>query len=307
MASTANYLDPRVLSDLQGLTLRTRHIVDGFMSGTHRSANRGSSTEYSHHRPYVPGDDLRHVDWKAFGRTDRFYVKQFMDETNLACTFLLDASNSMQYQGPHSPLSKLEYAGCLVSSLAWLVRSQGDAIGLSIFLDAQGIDIPAAANDQQLAEIIQAMESVHGFGDVDMAVSIRKWALRTNRRQLVVIVSDLFSDETVLRNSLTDLRQFGHEVIVFRICDRDEIEFPFHRYTEFQTMESGDNLALDAGIFRDGYLSKFRQFQSRLQKICLQSEIDLVPLVSDESLGPALGNFLAMRSRPESSRPDTNV
>ena len=201
MASTKNYLDPRILADLNGLVLRTRHIVDGWLAGTHHNLDPGTSTEYSQHRPYVPGDDLRHIDWKAYGRTDRIYVKQFLDETNLACTFVLDASASMQYRGPGSPLSKLEYAGCLVGSLAWLLNEQGDGTGLFVCggsgsgtsHGARRISyphLPPAATQFQLTQLIQQIEATKPSGDSDIGNGLREWGMRTQRRQLLVVVSD---------------------------------------------------------------------------------------------------------------------
>ena len=296
MASTINYLDPRVLAELQGLALRTRHVVEGFLAGAHRNAHAGSSAEYSQHRAYVPGDDLRQVDWKAFGRTDRLYVKQFMDETNLACTFLLDASASMGYRGQRAPWSKFEYASCLVATLAWLLREQGDAVGLEICHGTTRTSIPAAASEMQLPEMIQAMEQAVAVEDADQGRVIEDWAMKIYRPHLVVIASDLFGDESLLEKSLIHLRQFGHEVMVFQICDRDEVEFPFDRLTEFSGLEFDDELTLDAELFRDGYLREFRAFQDRMRRRCDKSAMDYVPLVTDQPLGETLGRFLTARN-----------
>ena len=311
MASTKNYLDPRILADLNGLVLRTRHIVDGWLAGTHHNLDPGTSTEYSQHRPYVPGDDLRHIDWKAYGRTDRIYVKQFLDETNLACTFVLDASASMQYRGPGSPLSKLEYAGCLVGSLAWLLNEQGDGTGLFVCGGSgSGTShgsrrisyphLPPAATQFQLTQLIQQIEATKPSGDSDIGNGLREWGMRTQRRQLLVVVSDFFGDAESLESSLTDLRQFGHEVILFQTCDRDEAEFPFDQFTEFKGMESAEQITLDANVFRQGYLEKFTAAQQRLQEFCQRSAIDFSSLVTDESLGSSLGHFLTVRGLPES-------
>lgn len=277
--------------------MRTRHVVDGFLSGSHRNLDPGTSTEYSQHRQYAPGDDLRHVDWKAYGRTDRIYVKQFLDETNLACTFLLDASASMGYRGQRSPLTKIEFASCLVASLAWLVRQQGDAVGISVCNGLQDIHLPPAATEHQLVQLIQKIDLVKAGGDRDIGLAIRDWGIRTDHRQMVVIVSDFFGDGTNLHKSLIDLRQFGHEVILFQVCDRDEVDFPFDRFTEFRSMESNGDVTLDAEVYRSGYLRKFHEFQQEMKQVCSRSSIDFVSLVSDESLGTALGHFLMTRER----------
>jgi len=293
-------LDPQVLAEIQGLALRTRHVVDGFLAGTHRNIDPGTSTEYSQHRPYVPGDDLRHVDWKAYGRTDRIYVKQFLDETNLACTFLLDSSSSMAYRGQRAALSKMDYASCLIASLAWLLRQQGDAVGVSVCCGTARLDIPAAASDHQLANMIQGLESIQAKGKSDLGQELKEWGIRTERRQLVVVVSDFFCQPTTLHKTLTDLRQFGHDVVLFQVCDPDEVEFPFDRFAEFRGLESGQPLAVDAASIRASYLHKFEHFQQQLQALCHRTSIDFKPLVTQQSLGVALGHFLTRRNQPES-------
>ncbi len=290
-------MDPRTLADLEGLALRTRYIIEGLLTGTHRSAHLGYSTEFSQHRPYVPGDELRHVDWKALGRTDRLYVKQFHDETNLTCTFLLDASASMSYRGARSPLSKFEYASCLVMSLAWLLRHQGDAISLTTFSDKPLRILPPAANDARLAEMIELIESTIPAGPSVIDVALRTWASGVGRRQLVVVVSDLFGDAGKVTHVLGDLDRFGHEVIVFQLCDRDEVEFPFEQHTCFADLESPESMSLDAESWREAYLHAFNEFNQQIRLACRQSSIDLCQLITDEPLAAALGNFLTTRIR----------
>ena len=294
--STPNYLDPQVLSGLQGLMLRTRHVIDGFLSGTHASPQAGVSSEYTQHRPYVPGDDLRRLDWKAYGRTDRLYVRQYSEETNLACTFLLDASASMTYQGSRSPLSKYQYASCLVASLAWLLRDQGDAVGLALCHSGAAHRLPPAAIERQLSDILKQIETTRPAGNESPARALRDWAIRAEHRQLVVLVSDLLTDVDALLKSLSDLRQFGHEVIVFQVNDLDELDFPFDRFTEFTGVESGQMNALDADLYRTGYLEKFADFQRQLQVGCERAAIDFLSLSSLDSLGLALGRFLTLRN-----------
>ena len=295
--STPSYLDPRTLADLEGLSLRTRYIIEGLLTGTHRSAHLGYSTEFSQHRPYVPGDELRRVDWKALGRTDRLYVKQFHDETNLTCTFLLDASASMTYRGADSPLSKFDYASCLVMSLVWLLRQQGDAISLATFSDRPLQILPPAANDARIAEMIDLIEATSPGGPSAIDGAIRTWAAEVGRRQLVIVVSDLFGEAEAVADALGDLDRFGHEVIVFQILDRDELEFPFDQYTRFADLETNDDVTLDAETWRAAYLHAMQEFNQLIQLRCHQCSIDFCQLISDESLASALGNFLTSRNR----------
>lgn len=298
VVSTTNFLDPQVLAELQGLALRTRHVIEGFLSGMHRSAHIGSSTDYSQHRPYAPGDDPRQVDWKAFARTDRLFVKQYMDETNLACTLLLDGSASMRYCGTRSAWSKFEYCGCLAAALAWLLRDQGDAVGVTICNSQNQSVVPPAANDSQLHEIIRTIEASKLDSNGDMGSRIHQWASQVYERQLVIVASDLFGDQKRLHQALTNLRQFGHDVIVFQVCDRDEVDFPFDRFTEFRSLESDpEGVSMDAELIRETYLELFQKTVSELQEHCQRSSIDFLPLVTDQSLGTALGSFLTARQR----------
>ena len=303
MPSTASFLDPHVLANLQGLTLRARHVIDGFMSGTHRGNSSGTSTEYSQHRGYVPGDDLRHVDWKAFARTDRMVVKQFLDETNLAVTCLLDTSRSMRYRGQDTPLSKWDYGACLCGTLAWLVQSQGDAIGIFLARADHHCRLPPAASQENLAEILRLLETHPADGDSQFGQDIHDWALNSDHRQSVVVVSDLFGDEAMLCQALQELRRFGHDVIVFQLNDPDEVEFPFDRFMEFRGMESAESITLDAEVGREEYLRQRAAFLSRFGLFCRRWDIDFLPLTSDQSLGVALARFLLNRNRPDSSVP----
>ena len=297
MESTVNYLEPQTLAKLQGLSLRARHVVDGYLSGAHRSAHHGFSAEFSQHRPYAQGDDLRHVDWKAFGRTDRLFVKQFVDETNLACTFLLDASNSMSYQSADAALSKFEYAGCLVAAMTWLLRNQGDAVGLATFASDLDLVLAAHANDHQIGRIINQIEATSLQTDTSIGTVMAKWSDQSSGRQLVVLVSDLFDEINSLLSSILNLQQLGHELIVIQICDPDEIEFPFGRRTQFCDCEGASELTIDAQVCRRGYLEQFDQFVKSIRKTLQRESIDFVQVVTDQNMGAVISKFLVARQR----------
>src|SRR5690242_18057393 len=184
-------LDPQSIARLQGLELRARHIVEGFLSGQHRSHHRGQSVEFAEHREYAAGDDLRYVDWKVYGKTDRVYLKQYEAETNLTCCLLLDVSESMQYRGPSSPLSKLEYAQCVAAALAYLVTGQGDSVGLATF-DAEIQDfVTASSNPAHVEHLIHVMQRSGKSGKSDFAGAAAAVTERLRRRSIVILLSDL--------------------------------------------------------------------------------------------------------------------
>ncbi len=297
MESTKNYLNPRTLAELQSLSLRARRVVDGYLSGAHRSAHHGYSAEFSQHRPYSPGDDLRNVDWKAFGRTDRLFVKQFIDETNLTCTFLLDCSASMEFQGAASPLSKFDYAGCVVVTLSWLLRQQGDAVGLGLFANALTTTLSPQAHDEQIGHMINAIETVSFEPDTSFGAVMHQWSNQARGRSLVVIVSDLFDDLDVVTSSVLNLQHQGHELVVLQICDRDELDFPFERMTRFRDAESGAALTLDAQAIRKRYRDEFQRFTDSIRAQCQRHCIDFVQVVTDQDLGDVLSRFLVFRHR----------
>lgn len=299
MASTKNYLNPQTLAQLEGLSLRARHVVDGYLSGAHRSAHHGYSAEFSQHRPYAPGDDLRKVDWKAFGRTDKLFVRQFVDETNLTCTFLLDGSASMRYQGADSAWSKFECAGCIVMALSWLLRKQGDAVGLGIFGEAFIEKLNPQATDDQINRFASLIEGCRLDTETSIESVLSLWSNSVAGRNLVVIVSDLFDELTDIKRSLLGLKQFGHEVIVIQVCDRDEMNFPFDERSRFFDVEHETESLLDAQVQRKIYLQNFNAFVNEIATTCRAQSVDFLQVVTDESLDQSISSFLVSRSRRE--------
>jgi len=293
MHPSQKYLDPRELAKLQGLQLRVRAIVDGFLAGRHRSTGRGLSLEFSEHREYSPGDDWRNIDWKVYGRTDKYYLKQFEDEANLSCYFLLDCSESMSYQGRTSALSKLEYAKCLVASMAWLVLSRQDAIGMATFTDSIQDFLPASANPMAMAEMLQHLGAIAATGETNIDSAISEFAGQVNRRSVVVLVSDCFSDLDRIRHGLQRLVYQRHEVAIIQIVDPAEVDFPFTSNTVFEGMESAPDVTTDAAAIARSYRRRVAEFCSRLSTACGNHDTRFQQIRTDESLDIALSQFLS--------------
>ena len=212
-----NFLEPHVLAQLQGLELRARRIVEGYVSGVHRSPYHGFSIEFAEHREYAPGDDLRYVDWKVFGRTDKIYLKQYEDETNLLCYLVLDTSESMQYRGPDSPMSKLEYAQCVAAAVAHLVLQQQDSVGLATFDREVRSLVRASGNPSHLKQLLHVMEQTGAVEKTNMGPIFHELAERLKKRGVLIVLSDLFDDVPTMLAGLKHLRHRRHDVIVLQV------------------------------------------------------------------------------------------
>ena len=237
MESYQKYLSPRTLSKLTGLELKARLIVEGFVAGMHKSPYHGFSIEFAEHREYVPGDDLRYVDWKVYGRSDRFYLKQYEEETNFACYLLLDTSESMKYRSDEAAVSKLEYAQYAAAALAYLILQQHDAAGLATYDAAVRQFVRASSHPSHLKQVCHVMEQSPPAGETSMGPIFHDLAERIKKRGLVIILSDLFDDVESLMMGLKHLRYRRHEVIVMQVIDPAEQEFPFEEATLFRGLE----------------------------------------------------------------------
>jgi uncharacterized protein (DUF58 family) len=289
------YLDPRTLAKLHGLPLRARRIVEGYVSGRHRSASRGFSIEFAEHREYAPGDDLRYLDWKVFGRTDKFYLKQFEDETNLTCYLLVDASQSMCYGSDPAGLSKLEYAKCFAASLAWLVLQQQDAVGLVVLDHAMQAFLSPSSAPSQLRHVLQAMEHAVPGRPTRLAAILHEIAQRRLPRGVMILLSDLFDDPTALTLGLKHLRHQQHDVAVFHVLDRAELEFPFQGTTRFRHMEQDFSVMVDSSSVRQAYLREFRRVRHELQSACRKHQIEYYLTRTEQPLDQILSRFLLPR------------
>ncbi len=288
--------DPRTLAKLQGLALRARHIVEGYVAGLHRSPYRGFSIEFAEHREYAPGDDLRYVDWKVFGRTDKFYLKQYEDETNLICYLVLDVSESMLYRSPGAGLSKLEYAQCLAAAMAWLVLHQQDAVGLVTFDDQIRTNVPPSSNASHLRTLLQVMEDVRPVAKTATGPIFHELAERFRKRGVVLILSDLFDNVGSLMAGLKHLSHRRHDVILLHVLDPAELEFPFRNPTMFQGLEQFPELLADPRSLRKAYLQEIERFRTEVQKGCRRYEMDYQLIRTDQPLDMALSKYLAERS-----------
>lgn len=295
MENNLKYLDPRTLAKLQGLELRARSIVEGYVSGVHRSPYHGFSIEFAEHREYAQGDDLRYVDWKVFGKTDKFYLKQYEEETNLVSHMLIDTSESMRYRSADAPLSKLEYAQCVAASLSYLILQQQDSVGLVTFDSEVRALINASANPSHLKQLLYVMENSRPQRKTRTGPIFHDLAERLKRRGLVLILSDLFDDVPSMMAGLKHFRHRRHEVVVFHVLDPAELDFPFRQTTLFRGMEELPDVLTDPRALRGAYLDEFGKFLQSVRKGCRAERIDYVLLRTDQSLEIALSSYLASR------------
>jgi uncharacterized protein (DUF58 family) len=295
--NSLNYLDPRVLAKLEGLELRAARIVEGYVSGLHRSPYHGFSIEFAEHREYTPGDDLRHLDWKVYARTDKFYLKQYEEETNLVCWLLLDTSESMRYQGPDAPLPKLQYAQCAAAAMAYLILRQQDSVGLVTFDREVRGWVRTSGNPSQLKDLVRVMEESPAERKTAIGPIFHDLAERFKRRGIVLVLSDLFDDLESVVAGLKHFRHRRHDVILMHVLDPAELDFPFQQATLFRGLEGLPDVLAEPRALRKSYLRQFDAFVRRLKSGCRQHQIDYVLLRTDQPLDLVLSSFLASRAK----------
>lgn len=290
------YLDPRTLAKVRSLELKARLIVEGYLSGQHKSPYHGFSVEFAQHREYVPGDDIKHIDWKVWGRTGRFYLKQYEEETNLVCWILLDTSESMRY-GSIEGMSKFDYACMSAAALAYLVLHQSDAIGFVTF-DSQIRDyLKPSSQQSQLKEMVHIMNKGVGRDKSNMSPLFHDMAERINRRAIIFLISDMFEDLEPILSGLKHLRHKRHEVVLWNVLDAAEVTFPFQESTLFRGMEKFPDLLTDPRSLRKAYLEQIEGFLHGLQRGCRDQNIDYVQLRTDTPLSVAMSSYLAHRQK----------
>ncbi len=297
MENYQKYLDPQTLAKLEGLQLRARMIVEGYVAGLHRSPYQGFSIEFAEHREYSPGDDLRYLDWKVFGRTDKFYLKEFEEETNLVCYLLLDTSESMKYRSPGAAMSKFEYAQCEAAALAHLVLQQQDSVGLVTFDREIRALVRPSGNPSHLKQLLHVMEDSSGTEKTTTGPIFHDLAERFKKRGIVVILSDLFDDVETMLAGLKHFRHRRHEVVLFHVLDPAEMEFPFQQATLFQGLEQMGNVLVEPKALRKAYLREFDRYLYQLRRGCRAHRIDYVPMRTDQPLDVALASYLGSRRR----------
>ncbi len=277
------------LAKLSGLQLRVNTVVEGTLTGLHRSPHHGGSIEFAEHKEYSPGDDVRHLDWKALGKFDRYYIKRFEDETDLKAYLLLDASGSMGYG---RPLSKLEYGSTLVASLAYILLRQGDQPSLLAFGDGVRTFLPPRSRSSHAVELVHSLEQLQPEGETDLARAINHLTEVVSRRSLVVLVSDMFDGNEEGLRMLHQLRARRHHVVLFHLFHPDELEFPFQRLTIFEAMEDDRRVLVDPGGVRRAYHEEMSRFRSRTLKACQEGEVEYHEITTDEPLDSVLLGFL---------------
>ncbi len=294
------FLDPTAISRLETFALRAKVIVEGALTGSHRAKLRGSSVEFAEHKEYSPGDEVRHIDWKVLGKADRYYIKQFEQESELTCYVVLDASASMNYAG--AGLSKREYACHIAAALAYLLVGQRDRVGLSIFGDATKLRwAPPKAKPAHLRDILSMLEEVSEkpqTGDEPLADALdRVGDFARKRRGLVLVVSDLFESSPRALEVLGHLRARGHDAVLFHTLDRDELEFPFDELSVFESPESHERMLVDPASIRRAYKTKLTAFLQTCEEQCLAHGIEYHRASTDTPFEELLLSFLANRTR----------
>jgi len=289
------YLDPAVIARLGTLELKARTIVEGFLSGLHRSPFKGFSVEFAEYRQYIPGDDLSTIDWKVYARSDRHYVKKFEEETNLDCHIVIDASGSMAY-GSHG-LTKFDYAACLAAAMAYLMTRQRDAVGLMAF-DQRIVELlPASARPGHLRSLLVTLERLRPGLGTDVSTPLHQLADSLRKRGLVVLVSDLLDDPDAVIRGLKHFQYRGTDVIVFQVLDPDEMEFPFDRATRFEDLETSEEVMAVPGLVREHYLREINQLIDRYRRALGAVGIDYQLLKTTDPLELALLAYLSTRGR----------
>lgn len=293
MDDPLRYLDPLTLAKVRGLELQARLVVEGYLSGMHKSPYHGFSVEFAQHREYVPGDDLKHIDWKVYGRTGRFYLKQYEEETNLICWILLDVSESMRYGS--GPVSKFDYACMAAAGLAYLILKQSDSVGFVTFDNQVRKFLKPSTQPSHLKELVHVMNQGVGGQKSRMAPLFHDLAERFNRRAMIFLLSDMFDEVPELLMGFKHLRHKKHEVILWHILDPAELTFPFQEATLFRGLEQYPDLLTDPRSLRQSYLEQLETFITELKYGCRNQNIDYVQMRTDTPLHVALSSYLAHR------------
>ena len=293
MPDSKRFLHPETIRRIARLDVRARYIVEGFLSGAHRSPYFGQSVEFVQHREYTKGDDLRRIDWKVWAKQDRYYVKQFEEETNLRCTLLVDVSNSMRYGA--GALNKYEYGCTVAASLAWLLLRQQDAVGCVAFDSSSRVTVPIRNARSHLNSIIQSLDVAAPKDKTDLFGVLRQVAETTPRRGLIVLISDLLVDRPGLFKGLNLLRQRGHDVLLFHVMDDDELDFPFNGPTRFEGLELDERLACNPRALREGYLAALSTYLDEVRRGCAKYVVDYALLRTSQPLDAALAAYLSNR------------
>lgn len=295
MTANTTFIDPTVLASLDNLELRARVVVEGFINGLHKSPNRGFSVEFTDYRHYYRGDDMRHVDWKLYARSDKFYIKQYEDETNVRCYVVLDASASMNYSS--GGMSKLEYGRTLASALSYFIMRQRDAVGLITFDEKVRDYLPALCRQPHLIRILRTLSALEPGEGTNAVRPLSDLAMNLNRKSLVILISDMLEDEDSIIKTLQRLRSMGNDVIVFHVLDEAELNFTFMEPTEFVDAETSETYITSPAAIRESYLKQLTDYLANCRKQCQSSGIDYCLLNTAQPLDAALSSYISRRAK----------
>ena len=300
LKQNAKYLDPEILSGIGSLEIVARQVVEGLRIGLHRSPVRGISSEFTAYRQYVPGDEIRQIDWKAYARFNRYYIKQFDAETNFVANLLLDGSESMTYGS--GKISKLEYAKYLAASMAYLIVKQGDSVGVGMFDGELQNYIQPKSNLSILSDISGEMEKLEPQPRTNVGAVLHEFANRMSQRGFVMLFSDLFDNTEEFINGLNHLRFGGHNVVLFHVLDRYEIEFPLNGMWKFVGLEGEGELVTQPARVRENYLKEFEGFVRQIKNACDRAEVDYVMVNTGDPIEHTISNYLLQRSAMAKAR-----
>jgi uncharacterized protein (DUF58 family) len=288
--------DPEVIGRVKGLALRSLRLVESFMVGMHKSRLRGISTEFAQHRPYVQGDDTRHLDWKVYAKTDRFYVKEYEAETSMSTVFMLDTSKSMFFKSEEAAMSKYEYAATIVATLAYMLMQQKDSFGLVLFDEDVRSLLPMKSSGTHFRNIVESMEKAEAGGKTDITKAMMRYAPQLKQRGLVVVVSDLVDETGEMGMGMGQMSFLGQDVILFHVEDPVEREFPFAGQTIFLGMEEEGKLLCEPRDLRNAYLVERKRHLDEMRELCLRFGYELEDMPTDVRLDAVLSGFIALRA-----------
>jgi len=291
------FLEPSALARVKNLSVVARGVVEGFITGLHSSPYKGFSVEFAEHREYTSGDDLRHLDYRMLARTDRLYIKQYEEETNMRIQILLDTSGSMGYKH-ESGITKLEYGSYLTAVLSYLMTRQQDSVGLTTFDTDIRLDMPARSSPRHFNEMMRQLEQIEPGESTNVSETLHKLANRFKRRCLIVLISDLYDDLDEVMRALHHFRHRRHEVIVFHVFDKAEIEFPFREVISFQDLETNERLQIDPAYVRDTYIEQVEAFIEGYRRSCAETRIDYVMTDTSTPYDFMLSKYIAKRNMP---------
>jgi uncharacterized protein (DUF58 family) len=290
------YLRPDVIQQVQRLDLKARFIVEGFISGLHSSPFQGFSVEFSEHRKYTPGDDIRQIDWNVYAKTDRYYIKKFEAETNLECHLLVDCSKSMGYAAG-GRMTKMDYTICLAAALGYMMVHQQDAVGLVTFDEKVRTFLPPKSSMAHLTNLLGTLARTAPAAGTNLAGAIHEVAERVRKRGLIILLSDLLADQEEVIEALHHVKFRGHDLIIFQVLDHSEVDFDFDGQVRFEEPESGDHVNADPQAIRAAYQAELQAFIDEYRKQCLSVRADFVTVDNAMTFDKALVEFLAQRQR----------